>query len=57
MISRIKREDYDSDEEYQEAYKEILKLIKEHDKETASPVDHNNPHTYNTNGTIKVLKQ
>lgn len=57
MIGIVKREDYNSDEEYQEARKEMLELIKEHDKETASTIDRNNPHTCNINGTIKVLKQ
>lgn len=56
MVRRIKREDYDTDEEYQEAYDEMLKLIKEHDEETIT-VDPNNPHICYTKGTIKVLKQ
>lgn len=56
MIQRIKREDYDTDEEYQEAYNEMLELIKKHDEETVA-VDLNNPHICYTKGTIKVLKQ
>lgn len=57
MISRIKREDYNTDEEYQEAYNEMLKLIKEHDEVRTPVTDPNNPHICHTSGTIKVLKK
>lgn len=36
MINLVKREDYNSEEEYQEAYKEMLKLIKEYDRDSLS---------------------
>lgn len=57
MINLVKREDYNSEEEYQEAYKEMLELIKEHNKSTTPTIDPNNPNICYTNGTIKVLRQ
>ena len=57
MISRIKREDYNTDEEYQEAYNEMLELIRKHDEVKTPTIDPENPHICYTDGTIRVLKQ
>lgn len=37
MISLIKREDYSSEEEYQEAYKQMLIDIRQHDIDNSEP--------------------
>lgn len=49
MISLVKREDYSSEEEYQEAYQRMLKDIKEHNRQHPEP-------KYNPNYKEEFLK-
>lgn len=37
MINPVKREDYSSEEEYQEAYEQMLKAIKQHNMDNPEP--------------------
>lgn len=49
MINLVKREDYSSEEEYQEAYKQMLKDIKVHNENNPEP-------KYNPNYKEEFLK-
>ena len=49
MISLVKREDYSSEKEYQEAYNEMLEAIKQHN------IDHPEPE-YDPNYKENFLK-
>ena len=49
MIKLVKREDYSSEEEYQEAYQRMLEAIKNHNKQHPEP-------EYNPNYKDEFLK-
>lgn len=49
MIKRVKREDYSSDKDYQEAYLEMLEAIEEHNRQHPAP-------EYNPNYKEEFLK-
>lgn len=49
MIKLIKREDYSSEEEYQEAYQRMLEAIKKHNEQHPEP-------EYNPNYKEEFLK-
>lgn len=49
MISLVKREDYSSEEEYQEAYQRMLEAIEEHNRQHSKP-------EYNPNYKEEFLK-